>query len=206
MIPLFTHKQYVLEGFLTTCSFDYISRDLVTRYFMIFLIITGFVFPLMIQFIFYKLTYEALNERKKEIRKNIILRENSIKAIIQSSKSVVQDAPKSYDSIINQEYKLTKTVLICVVFFCISWVPYTIITLLAQFGSNIENYVTSYTTSIPALFAKTSSVYNPLIFMYKNKECRKYVQTKINMFFNKNHNQKISIAKANYLEFKSKIQ
>ena len=155
VIPLFTEKQYVLEGFLTTCSFDYISRDLVTRSFMIFLIITGFLFPLLIQLIFYKLTYEALNLKKKIARKDLLMLENIHS---NSDKVLVQDAPNLYDSIINQEYKLTKTVLICVAFFSISWIPYTFITLVDQFGSNIEIYVTPYTTSIPALFAKTSSI------------------------------------------------
>jgi len=85
-------------------------------------------------------------------------------------------------------------------------VPYTIITLIAQFGNNIENYVNSYSTSIPALFAKTSSIYNPLIFIYKNKECRNYIKAKIDAFLNRKQSQKIFLANASYLEFKSKIQ
>jgi hypothetical protein len=89
---------------------------------MIFLVITGFLFPLLLQLVFYWLTYNALNERKIAIRKNILLREKSVK--IKSPRQLVQNSPKAYDSIINQEYKLTKTVLICVLFFCLSWVAY----------------------------------------------------------------------------------
>jgi hypothetical protein len=172
---------------------------------MIFLILTGFIFPLMLQALFYTLTYKALDEKKIEIRKHLALMENNIKSSIKNSKAIIHDAPKSYDSIINQEYKLTKTIWICVLFFCISWVPYTVITLIAQFGYNIENYVTSYTTSIPALFAKTSSVYNPLIFIYKNKECRKYIKTKISFYLNKKQRKNIFLTNATRLEFKTKI-
>ena len=58
--------------------------------------------------------------------------------------------------------------------FVIAWTPYAAVTLAAQFGSNIEAYINPYTTSLPALFAKTSSIYNPLIYTLRNKEFRHF--------------------------------
>ena len=62
--------------------------------------------------------------------------------------------------------------------FCIAWFPYAIVTLLAQFGTNIQRYITPYTTAIPSLFAKLSSVYNPLIFILTNKKLKKFYKKK----------------------------
>ena len=73
-----------------------------------------------------------------------------------------------------KEIKLVKMISLIVFMFLIAWIPYAVITLAAQFGSNIEAYINPYTTSLPALLAKTSSVYNPLIYTLSNKEFRKF--------------------------------
>ena len=67
--------------------------------------------------------------------------------------------------------------------FVVAWTPYAAVTFAAQFGSNIEAYINPYTTSLPALFAKTSSVYNPLIYTLSNKDFRRFFVNKLG--FNK---------------------
>lgn len=54
--------------------------------------------------------------------------------------------------------------------FCVAWFPYAILTLVAQFCDNPEAYVNPYTASLPALFTKTASVYNPIIYIISNRD------------------------------------
>lgn len=77
----------------------------------------------------------------------------------------------------NRQNKVLKSIILYVSFFCISWTPYVIIVLLAQFGTDIQNYVNPYTTSLPALIAKISSIHNPILFTLSNKECRNYFKS-----------------------------
>ena len=71
-----------------------------------------------------------------------------------------------------REHQVTKTVILCISLFCISWMPYIMIIIVAQFGNNIENYITPLTASLPALFAKSSTIFNPLIYTLINPECK----------------------------------
>ena len=71
-----------------------------------------------------------------------------------------------------REHRVTKTVILCISLFCISWMPYIMIIIVAQFGYNIENYITPLFSFLPALFAKSSAIFNPLIYTLINPECK----------------------------------
>ena len=73
-----------------------------------------------------------------------------------------------------REIKLVKMICLIILMFTISWTPYALVTFAAQFGSNIEAYINPYTTALPAFFAKTSSVYNPLVYTLSNKDFRRF--------------------------------
>ena len=78
----------------------------------------------------------------------------------------------SGNNMVKREYQVTKSVILCISMFCISWLPYMMIIIVAQFGNNIENYITPLTASLPALFAKSSAILNPLIYTLINPECK----------------------------------
>jgi hypothetical protein len=70
-----------------------------------------------------------------------------------------------------RDIKITKSIIINVLMFSISWMPYAIIALLAQFNFHREYFVNPYTTSLPAIFAKLSSIFNPIVHTLSNKDC-----------------------------------
>ena len=80
---------------------------------------------------------------------------------------------------IKSEIKVIRRILLGISLFLFAWLPYVVITGYAQFGFNIETVVTPYTTFLPALFAKLSSVFNPILYLLHNVECRKYLYLKI---------------------------
>ena len=100
------------------------------------------------------------------LNKNLFIKNNSIYHL---------DGQKtSNNSVLKREKKLIKTTILIVTSFCIAWGPYAVIVLLAQFGTNIKTYITPLSTSLPSLFAKTSSVFNPIIYTLTNRDCKKY--------------------------------
>ena len=135
--------------------------------------IGGFFIPLILIALFYiLLVYERLSKNKKlafSVGKN--LKNFNIKQL------------RNKGSIYSKrEIKLVKIICLIVLIYIIAWTPYAAVTLASQFGSNIEAYINPYTTSMPALFAKTSSIYNPLIYTIYIKDFHRFFFQSCSMF------------------------
>jgi hypothetical protein len=74
--------------------------------------------------------------------------------------------------LIKRERQVTKMVVACVAFFCLSWFPYAIVVIIGQIGVDVERYVTPIAATLPALFAKTSVISNPLFYTIVNPDCK----------------------------------
>ena len=59
------------------------------------------------------------------------------------------------------EVKTAKTILGIVLLFCLSWMPYAIVSLIGVFGG--QDYITPATSVIPGILAKCSTIYNPIM-------------------------------------------
>lgn len=68
-----------------------------------------------------------------------------------------------------RETKLVKKVAWCVGLFSFSWFPYAIVVLIAQFYPE-NNFIGPLVTTIPSICAKTSVIFNPLLFTLINPE------------------------------------
>lgn len=207
MIPQFFSKNgFVLEGFQTHCSFDYFTRDLYSRSFMMIMFTGGLVLPLLlIIFLYSNIWFMLISNKmfmdhlvtdrtkssiassritsKRNTKHSFHIELNHLKtedSHLIERKSVLSMLFKkdANQRIINKQVKLLKAIIVIILMFCIAWFPYAIVTLLAQFGTNIQRYITPYTTAIPSLFAKLSSVYNPLIFILTNKKLKKFYKKK----------------------------
>ena len=91
---------------------------------------------------------------------------------LKSPADLINLKPKYF--LLEREVRVAKMVLIRVLLFCLAWTPYVIVILLTQFGSNIEEYITPITTSLPSLFAKSSTIFNALVYTLNQKECRTF--------------------------------
>lgn len=74
--------------------------------------------------------------------------------------------------LVKRERQVTKMVVACVAFFCLSWFPYAIVVITGQIGVDVEKYVTPIAATLPALFAKTSAIFNPLFYTIVNPDCK----------------------------------
>lgn len=66
-LPLFGAGKYVPEGYLTSCSFDYLSEDIKTRIFILIFFIAAWVCPLVV--IAY--CYAAIIQAVYYVRQNV---------------------------------------------------------------------------------------------------------------------------------------
>ena len=175
MLPeFFSNNGFVLEGFLTHCSFDYLSRDHFTRAYIMISFCVGFFIPLIVIIVLNTLIFKILKTKNeqffsKRVEINKRSRNNDSDEIkkIRDNKIIVHFTNHKLN-----ELKILKTIVLMCSLFCLSWGPYSVMTLFAQYGNHIERYINPYTVNIPALFAKTSTFTDPIVYLLLNKECR----------------------------------
>ena len=68
MPPLFGWNRYILEGMGTTCSFDYITRTVSYRSFILGMFFGGFVLPLLIIIVCYISIYVTVRSHQRTFR------------------------------------------------------------------------------------------------------------------------------------------
>ncbi len=143
-LQLGSRHGYVLEGFLTSCSFDYLSRDVYTRVFMMSMIAGGFLLPLVFLLTFLILTKRALDSYSKNFEihfRNSLNRSTNIltaswRGEAKSSKQtenntktnktetrVVKSSLDTGISFQKRQNKVIKTILLYVIAFSIAWTP-----------------------------------------------------------------------------------
>ena len=189
-----TRNGYVLEGFRTTCSFDYFSRDIVSHILMSSMLVGGFLVPFIILIVSIVLTRISLSRKTKEMGQEHFVftsipttntakqydqqcnstLDGSVRSKTQQQESQCRRLKANRFSYQKRENRVLRTIIFNMIGFCIAWGPYAIITTFAQFSEYSDIYVTPITTSLPALFAKTSAIYNPILYTLTNQECRKY--------------------------------
>jgi r-opsin len=162
-LPLFSQNQFVLEGLLTSCTFDYVSRDWINRLIMISMTIGGFLMPLAIIIIAYVMIMKKLSERRTKFDK--IRTPNSSF----TSRSSVHKLNKTIEEVhfTRIQYKALKNILLLIILFLVSWLPYTLLTFSYQFFPNFNQLIDIRFTYFAHIFAKTSATFNPLIYAYR---------------------------------------
>ena len=210
-LQMFSKNGFILEGFLTSCSFDYLSRDPYSRSYMLLMIFGGFLVPLILILVFYsftelklkKLCSNIVNFRNmsaktsntqfsrsnpKNLSSQALTKQYGNKIIFNSigNHQLQRRAKRSntpinilrkrnnQNSVLNREFRVLKMILLNVCLFCLAWTPYAVIVIFAQFGSNTDSWLTPFTASLPAVMAKISSIYNPILYTLSNRECRMY--------------------------------
>lgn len=138
---------YVPEGYLTTCSFDYLDKSMAARIFMFLFFFFAWCVPLTIIFYCY---YHILN------------------AVFRSQKI------QSNHNKQKMEIRLAFIVLLVIGLWFLAWTPYSIVAMAGVFG--LERYLTPTRSMIPALFCKTAACFNPFLYTISHKRFRNELQ------------------------------
>lgn len=155
-MPVFGINQYVPEGFLTCCSFDYLSEDWRDRIFIISFFVAAWCVPMFIICWCYTGIMRSVSETQK--------------LFLHHARSL-NDRTSQERSVENQrkiEIKLAKISFFLITVWTISWTPYAIIALLGIFTD--RSMLTPVMSMLPALFCKMASISDPFIYGLSNRQ------------------------------------
>ncbi len=180
MPPLFGWNRFILEGFGTSCTFDYVSKDLSDRLFILLLVTGGFLIPLAVILLSYSFILFKLSQRSRGLISKNDNDRYSNQQIITFNVSQLNlpdecqyrrgtevtmdynDDKKITRNMRRTEFRATRTALLVCAVFCAAWGPYALMALLSLSGFNY--LVNAYTTSILGILTKVAACANPLIY------------------------------------------
>ncbi|CAF2766029.1 unnamed protein product [Rotaria sp. Silwood2] len=180
MPPLFGWNRFILEGFGTSCTFDYVSKDLSDRLFILILVTCGFLIPFSVIIFAYSSILIKLSQRGRQFPQQNkddqcsnqqgityyfnhlnLPNENQERRRTTTSTSLSDDN-NIMRNIRRTEARATRTALLICTLFCSAWGPYALMTIFSVLG--FDHLVNAYTTSILGMFTKVAACINPLIY------------------------------------------
>ncbi|XP_036412185.1 teleost multiple tissue opsin a [Colossoma macropomum] len=138
--PFFGWSRYGPEGPGTTCSVDWTAKTANNISYIICL----FIFCLILPFLVIVYSYGKLLHAIKQV----------------SGVNTTMGRKR--------EHRVLFMVITMVVCYLLCWLPYGIMALLATFGD--PGLITAEASIVPSLLAKTSTVINPIIYIFMNKQ------------------------------------
>uniref|UniRef100_A0A3Q3XSA1 Rhodopsin n=1 Tax=Mola mola TaxID=94237 RepID=A0A3Q3XSA1_MOLML len=145
--PLFGWGRYELEGVGTSCAPDWHSRDPHNVSYLLAYFSVCFAAPFAIILASYSKLMWTLHQVSKM-------------------------ACGEGGAVAKGETKVAFMVVLMVLTFLISWLPYASLAMLVVYNPYVE--IHPLVGTVPVYLAKSSTVYNPLIYIYLNKQFRKY--------------------------------
>ncbi|XP_040269222.1 pinopsin-like [Bufo bufo] len=144
--PLFGWSSYGPEGVQTSCSIGWEERSWSNYSYLIAYFLTCFIIPVAIIVFSYGSILLTLHKLNRKI-------EN------QGGKTDPEE-----------EKRVIVMVLFMVIAFLVCWLPYTVFALIVVIKPTL--YINPLAATLPTYFAKTSPVYNPIIYIFLNKQFR----------------------------------
>ncbi|XP_022241099.1 opsin, ultraviolet-sensitive-like [Limulus polyphemus] len=173
VMPLFRINQYVPEGYLSSCSFDYLTSDLKSRVYVLVFFIAAWCVPMVI----ICLSYFGIIFI---VRKKQFIYQNQEQGI-NLERFNIQKHRKN-------EIKLSKIVFALISFWMISWTPYAMVALLGI--SFNQKLLTPTISMVPALFCKTASVIDPFLYGLSHPRFKAALKKKVSCLHITNKNTK----------------
>ncbi|KAK7916638.1 hypothetical protein WMY93_012399 [Mugilogobius chulae] len=145
--PLFGWGRYELEGVGTSCAPDWHNRDPSNVSYILSYFAVCFAVPFAIIVLAYGKLLWTLHQVSK------------------------MDGVEG-GAVAKGEARVAFMVVLMVLTFLVSWMPYATLALVVAFRPDVQIPVLLGT--VPVYLAKSSTVYNPIIYIYLNKQFRKY--------------------------------
>nr|APY20524.1 short wavelength sensitive opsin [Chrysis viridula] len=153
--------RFVAEGFLTTCSFDYLTDDQDTKVFVVAIFTWSYVFPLLLIIYFYAQLIKSVQTHEKMLRDQA--KKMNVKSLVSN-----QDKERSV------EMKIAKVAFTIFFLFIMSWTPYAVVAFTGAFGN--RGYLTPISAMLPAVFAKSVSCVDPWVYAINHPRYRQELQ------------------------------
>ncbi|XP_046624165.1 uncharacterized protein LOC124306938 isoform X4 [Neodiprion virginianus] len=140
--------RYKPEGYLTSCSFDYLTPEPRVKAFILCFFVAAWLLPFcLISFCYIGILRVVMAARHLNVGDQIV--ETSNKHCREEEKR-------------RTELRLAFVVIGIIGMWFVSWSPYAVVALLGVFGQN--HLVTPLASMVPALFCKTASCLDPYVY------------------------------------------
>jgi r-opsin len=118
---------WLVEGFLTTCSFDYMTEDASTKLFVGTIFVYSYVIPLGLLIFYYSKIVKHVHVHEHEQH----LKAQAKKMNVTSLRSNAQQNESS------AEVRICKVGLTLAGIFLLAWTPFAMVALIAAFGNRL---------------------------------------------------------------------
>ncbi|XP_014613625.1 PREDICTED: opsin, blue-sensitive-like [Polistes canadensis] len=153
--------RYVPEGYLTTCSFDFLSDNSDTRVFVGSIFIWSYAIPLSLIVYFYSQLIRSIRQHEKMLRD-------------QAKKMNVKSLVSNQDKERCVELRIAKVAFTIFFLFLCAWTPYAIVAMIGAFGNS--ELLTPHVGMLPAIFAKSVSCIDPWIYAINHPRYRQELE------------------------------
>nr|APY20628.1 long wavelength sensitive opsin [Metrius contractus] len=162
IFPFFGWNRYVPEGNMTACGTDYLTKDWLSRSYILVYSIFVYFTPLLLIIYSYFFIVQAVAAHEKQMRD-------------QAKKMNVASLRSSEAAQTSAECKLAKIALMTISLWFFAWTPYLIINYTGIFeGKKISPLATIW----GSLFAKANAVYNPIVYGISHPKYRAVLMQK----------------------------
>ncbi|XP_053317599.1 melanopsin-B-like [Spea bombifrons] len=145
LAPLLGWSSYVPEGLRISCTWDYVTSTAANKSYTMMLCCCVFFIPLLVISHCYLFMFLAIRSTGRNVQK------------------LGSCGRQSFLSpTMKNEWKMAKIAFVIIVVYVLSWSPYACVTLIAWAGYG--KLLTPYSKTVPAVIAKASAIYNPIIY------------------------------------------
>lgn len=155
-MPIFGLNEYVPEGFLTSCSFNYLSDELRDRVFIMSFFVAAWCVPMIIVC----RCYIGIVISVSETQRLFLNHAQSLQEKIGRDRNIENKR--------RLEIKLAKISFFLISIWTVSWTPYAIIALLGVFTD--RSMLTPMMSMLPALLCKMACVLDPFVYGLSNRQ------------------------------------
>nr|QWV42716.1 ultraviolet sensitive opsin [Biphyllus sp. CRS 2021] len=157
--------RFVPEGYLTQCSFDYLTNTFDNHMFVGVIFVCSYVIPMSMIIYFYSQIVSKVFSHEKA------LREQAKKMNVDSLRSNQQQASQS------AELRIAKAAITICSLFVASWTPYAVLALVGAFGDRA--LLTPGVTMIPACTCKLVACIDPYVYAISHPKYRLELQRRL---------------------------
>ncbi|KAM4591897.1 opsin-3 [Odontesthes bonariensis] len=147
--PLLGWNRYTLEIHQLGCSLDWASKDPNDASFILFFLLGCFFVPVGVMIYCY----------------------GNILYTVRMLRSIQDLQTVQIIKILRYEKKVAAMFLLMISCFLVCWTPYAIVSMMEAFGR--KSMVSPTVAIIPSFFAKSSTAYNPLIYVFMSRKFRR---------------------------------
>ncbi|XP_006624058.1 opsin, ultraviolet-sensitive [Apis laboriosa] len=157
--------RFVPEGFLTSCSFDYLTDTNEIRIFVATIFTFSYCIPMILIIYYYsQIVSHVVNHEKA-------LREQAKKMNVDSLRSNANTSSQS------AEIRIAKAAITICFLYVLSWTPYGVMSMIGAFGN--KALLTPGVTMIPACTCKAVACLDPYVYAISHPKYRLELQKRL---------------------------